>query len=68
MRDANRLYNFYNKNRENHMKLPDWRFGQFILNFISWYYNKYKMDIFYIEDDDMLKYIKEFVDEVRGSL
>jgi hypothetical protein len=50
------------------MKLPDWRFGQFILNFISWYYNKYKTDIFYIEDDEMIKYIKEFVNKVMGSL
>lgn len=64
MRDANRLYNFYNKIRENHMKLPDWRFGQFILNFISWYYNKYKTDIFYIEDDDILLTIEDFINEI----
>ena len=68
MRDTNRLYNFYNKIRENHMKLPDWRFGQFIMNFMGWYYEKYKRDCFYIEEDEMIKYIEEFVDEVRGSL
>ena len=63
MRDINRLYNFYDKLRENHKKLPDWRFGQFILNFISWYYTKYHTDIFYIEDTKMLLAIEEFVNE-----
>ena len=67
MRDINRLYNFYDKLRENHKKLPDWRFGQFILNFISWYYTKYHTDIFYIEDTEMLLAIEEFVDNFTNN-
>lgn len=63
MRDINRLYKFYDKLRENHKKLYDWRFGQFILNFISWYYTKYHTDIFYIEDTKMILAIEEFVNE-----
>ena len=68
MRDINRLDNFYNELKRIHTYVPDWRFGQFIMNFMSWYYTKYKRDCFYIEEDEMIKYIEEFIDEVRGSL
>lgn len=65
MRDPNRLYKFYENLRDMHMAyLPDWRFGQFILNFTGWYYAKYKKDIFYIEDDKILKIFREFFDDV----
>ena len=67
MRDINRLYKFYDGLRENHKKLYDWRFGQFILNFISWYYTKYHTDIFYIEDTEMLLAIEEFVDNFTNN-
>lgn len=68
MRDINRLDNFYDKFKEFHKNVPDWRFGQFIMNFMSWYYNKYKRDCFYIEDNKILNYIEEFIDKVRGSI
>ena len=69
MRDINRLDNFYDNLKSIHKSyIPDWRFGQFIMNFMGWYYNKYKRDCFYIEEDKMIKYIEEFVDEVKGSL
>lgn len=69
MRDINRLDNFYNELKEIHKKVPDWRFGQFIMNFMSWYYTKYKRDCFYIEEDKMIKYIEKFINEVaRKSL
>ena len=68
MRDINRLDKFYDELKRIHKYVPDWRFGQFIMNFISWYYEKYKRDCFYIEDDKMIKYLKEFTDEVRGSI
>ena len=68
MRDINRLNNFYDELKRIHKYVPDWRFGQFIMNFMSWYYTKYKRDCFYIEEDEMIKYIEEFIDKVRGSL
>ena len=68
MRDINRLDNFYDELKRIHKYVPDWRFGQFMINFMSWYYNQYKRDCFYIEEDEMIKYIEEFIDEVRGSL
>ena len=65
MRDINRLNNFYDELKKIHKQIPDWRFGQFMMNFISWYATKYKRDIFYIEDDKIIKFIKEFIDEMR---
>lgn len=38
---------------------PDWRFGQLMENIVSAYYNKYGRDIFYVEDEEMLKFITE---------
>ena len=68
MRDINRLDKFYNELKRIHKYVHDWRFGQLMMNFIGWYYEKYKRDCFYIEEDEMIKYIEEFIDEVRGSL
>ena len=69
MRDINRLDNFYDNLKNIHKNyIPDWRFGQFIINFMSWYYDKYKTDIFYVEEEIILKYINDFIDEVRGAL
>ena len=68
MRDINRLDNFYDELKRIHKYVPDWRVGQFIMNFMNWYYTKYKRDCFYIEDEKIIKYIEEFVNEVRGSI
>lgn len=65
MRDPNRLYKFYENLRDIHMTyFPDWRFGQFMLNFIEWYYNRYGRDIFYIEEDKMSIILDEFVSNI----
>lgn len=65
MRDPNRLYKFYENLRDIHMTyFPDWRFGQLMINFIEWYYNKYGRDIFYIEDDKMSIILDEFVSNI----
>ena len=69
MRDPNKLYDFYENLRNIHMTyFPDWRFGQLILNFSGWYYNKYKKDIFYIEDDKMSELFTEYLDYIRNSI
>ena len=65
MRDVNRLNSLYDNIKNLHKTfVPDWRFGQFILNFISWYASKYHNDIYYIEDDKIYHYIREFIDEM----
>ena len=64
MRNPNRFDDFYGELKEIHKTcFPDWRFGQLITNFEFWVSKKKgKVDIFYIEDDEMAKYLKEFVE------
>lgn len=65
MRDANRLYDFYNQLRYIHITyLPDWRFGQLCSNFFGWLIQNKGVDLFYPEDDQMIDYIKEYVSEM----
>lgn len=63
MRDVNRLYGFYNTLMQIHMEnYPDLRFGQLIMIFERWLQvNKKINDMFYIEEDEMLSYLNEFV-------
>lgn len=63
MRDINRLGVFYNELMRIHKEnFPDWRFGQLVNNLERWLQaNKGIVDIFYIEEDKMLQYLKEFV-------
>ena len=66
MRNPQRLNDFYEKLRDIHMMyFPDWRFGQLCSNFFGWLgYNK-KIDLFFPEEDEMLKYLEEYVDSLR---
>lgn len=68
MRDVNRLYGFYNELMKIHMEnFPDWRFGQLVNNLERWLHlNKKIDDVFYIEEDTMLRYINEFVNDIKG--
>ncbi len=60
MRDPKRLDTFYNELKQIHKEyFPDWRFGQLLCNFLSWY----GRDPFYMEEDAFMKKIKEFVNE-----
>ena len=45
--------------------LPDWRAGQFWLNFLYWLQNKKKIDGFFPEESEMLTYLKEFCGEEK---
>lgn len=38
-------------------RCPDWRFGQLISNFMSWY----RKDIFFLEEEEFLKKLEEFL-------
>jgi len=57
MRDVNRLDGFYDKMKEIHKReFPDWRFGQFMLNFFSYY-----GDPFYLEEDKFIEKLEDYV-------
>lgn len=64
MRDPNRLYYFYNEVTRLHVEyMPDWRVGQFWMNFLCWVQNEKKRDSFFPEEDEILTYLKEFCGE-----
>lgn len=66
MRDINRLDDFYDELNKVHKEcFPDWRFGQFMCNLQRWLQgNKGLVDMFYIEEYEMLRYINEFVESI----
>ena len=64
MRDPKRLDDFYDRMKKIHQeKLPDWRFGQLMGNFLGCLMQQ-KGDYFYIEDAQMLRYFEEYVDSL----
>lgn len=64
MRDPKRLDDFYDRMKKIHQeKLPDWRFGQLMSNFLGWLAQQNKM-CFYLGDAQMLRYFEEYVDSL----
>lgn len=62
MRNVNRLDNFYDELKEIHKKyFPDFRFCQLILNFLGWIMKEKKNDPFFIEEDQCIEWLKEYV-------
>jgi hypothetical protein len=59
MRDPKRIPEFCNKLAEIWSKYPDFRFGQFVINIL----NAAPDDIWYYEDDKMIKFINDFMNE-----
>ena len=61
MRDPNRLTSLYKTLESIHKdNIPDWRFLQFMENFISFVKITKKIDPFFVEDDELLALIAEF--------
>ncbi len=66
MRDPKRLDDFYDRMKKIHQeKLPDWRFGQLILNFLS--EASTEMGMFYMEDERLIKKLEEYTDSVSDE-
>lgn len=63
MRDPNRIDKFCDELNKLWHKVPDWRFGQFILNIERACRVNEGKNVFYIEDDDMLKIMKDYFKE-----
>lgn len=65
MRDPKRLDDFYDKLKKIHQeKLPDWRFGQLMLNFLSRYMTGNEAGLFYCEDERLIEEIEKYVDSL----
>ena len=68
MRDPNRLDDFYEEFKNIHRKhFPDWRFGQLISNFFGWIASAKERDIFFPEEEEMLKLFHEYVDSLKNN-
>lgn len=61
MRDIKRIRRFCNRLASAWEKVPDWRFGQFMVNLMR-YMNK---DPFFPEDYEMIKIIEEFAEKFK---
>lgn len=64
MRNSEKLNNFYDEVKRIHKTyLPDWRAGQFWLKFFEWLQYEKKRDGFFPEEDELLRYLKEYCGE-----
>lgn len=63
MRDPKRIDKFCEELKKSWHRLPDWRFGQLMYNFIS----ELDRDPFHIEDDDMSNRINEYTKKYSGK-
>lgn len=61
MRDRKRIKPFLEEIEKLWEKVPDWRFGQLIVNVLG----TCKKDPFFYEDDEMLELWKEFFKEYK---
>lgn len=66
MRDPARLDGFYEELKNLHKQhFPDWRFGQLCSNFFGWLASEKKIDLFFPEEDQMIKYFKEYTTTIK---
>lgn len=61
MRDTKRIKPFLEEIEKLWEKVPDWRFGQLIINVLG----TCKKDPFFYEEDEMLELWKEFFKEYK---
>ena len=63
-RSEERLDHYYLTMSKIHKRVnPDLRIGQLNIVFQNWFNNKYHRDIFYLEEDQLVKYLEEFANE-----
>lgn len=67
MRDEKRIDKFTQQVREFWHTYPDWRFGQFMCNFLGFVTTETKRDPFFIEDDEMASLLKKYYDQLGGK-
>lgn len=62
MRDVSRIDGFMDSLRELWKAYaPDMRFGQLMIGFDAWHERHYRRDVFYLEEDELLMRLKEFL-------
>ena len=61
MRDPNRIQAFCNRLAQAWRVNPDLRFGQLMWNAMHEFERDTHRDTFYVEDEEMIKYIEQYV-------
>lgn len=61
MRDPKRIDRFCDELKAIWHTVPDWRFGQLMSNMLGEYVATTKRDIFFPEDEEMMKFFREYV-------
>lgn len=64
MRDPDRIDDFCKELSQLWHKVPDWRFGQMMVNVMSGYMGDTGRDPFFPEDDELLEYMKQYFKKV----
>ena len=67
MRDPNRIDKFCDELNRLWHQIPDWRFGQLMINAIEAHKEKYSYDSFYMEDDEFIKYLYDYIRSVTNG-
>ena len=67
MRNPDRIDNFIEKVRATWKEVPDWRFGQFMLNILGDMQARAKYDLFFMEDEDFFKLFDEVTKMYKGE-
>lgn len=62
MRNQSRLNYSCGRLRDIWKKVPDWRLTQLMTNAFSLYQNRHGTDAFYVEDEEFLDFLEDFVD------
>ena len=65
-RDTRRIQPFCDRLAKAWEKLPDWRFGQLMVNLMRDYVAEHGHDIFYLEEDEMIREIEAYCERFSG--
>lgn len=66
MRDPKRIDKFCDDLKALWYCIPDWRFGQLMSNMLGAYVAQTKRDIFFPEDNELMKFFTEYMREATG--
>ena len=66
-RDVNHIQPFCDRLAKAWEKLPDLRFGQLMVNLMRDYEAEHGHDIFYLEEDEMIREIEAYCERISGG-
>ena len=62
MRNPNRIKEVCERLAAIRHKVPDWRLSQMMINALAMYQNRHGTDAFYMEDEEFLEFLEDFID------